>query len=90
MVRVFDGSRRTVIGEIDLPMKIGPHIFFITLFVMDILRVQLSARETMDSFRWSRHFNVPPGTEICSEQQDGSGGRQGRFSGKPSGVVPLY
>lgn len=37
VVRVFDGLRRTMIGEVDLPMKIGPHIFFITFFVMDIL-----------------------------------------------------
>lgn len=36
VVRVFDGLRRTVIGEIDLPMNIGPHTFFITFFVMDI------------------------------------------------------
>lgn len=36
VVRVFDGSRRTVIGEVDFPIKIGPHTFFITFFVMDI------------------------------------------------------
>lgn len=36
IVRAFDGSRRTVIGEVDLPMKVGPHIFFITFYVMDI------------------------------------------------------
>lgn len=36
MVREFDGSRRTVIGEVDLPIKTGPHNFFITFFVMDI------------------------------------------------------
>lgn len=36
VVRSFDGSRRTVIDEVDLPMKIGPHTFFITFFVMDI------------------------------------------------------
>lgn len=35
-VRVFDGSRRTVIGEVDLPMNIGPHTFVITFFVMEI------------------------------------------------------
>lgn len=35
-VREFDGSRRTVISEVDLPIKIGPHTFFITFFVMDI------------------------------------------------------
>lgn len=36
VVRAFDRSRRTVIGEVDLPMKIAPHTFFITLLVMDI------------------------------------------------------
>ena len=36
VVRAFDGSRRTMIGEVDLPMKIGPHTFSITFFVMDI------------------------------------------------------
>lgn len=36
VVREFDGSRRTVIGEVDLPIKIGPHKYFITFYVMDI------------------------------------------------------
>ncbi|XP_050877043.1 uncharacterized protein LOC127080791 [Lathyrus oleraceus] len=36
IVRAFDGTRRTVISEVNLPMKIGPHTFVITLFVMDI------------------------------------------------------
>lgn len=36
VVRAVDGSRRTIVGEIDLPMKIGPHTFSITFFVMDI------------------------------------------------------
>ncbi|XP_050915175.1 uncharacterized protein LOC127130153 [Lathyrus oleraceus] len=36
IVRTFDGTRRNVIGEVNLPMKIGPHTFLITFFVMDI------------------------------------------------------
>jgi hypothetical protein len=36
VVRAFDGSRRSVIGEVDLPMMIGPHVFQITFQVMDI------------------------------------------------------
>lgn len=36
IVRAFDGSRRTVIGEVDIPIKIGPCTFFITFFIMDI------------------------------------------------------
>ncbi|XP_050919544.1 uncharacterized protein LOC127137099 [Lathyrus oleraceus] len=36
IVRAFDGTRRIVIGEVNLPMKIGPYTFLITFFVMDI------------------------------------------------------
>ncbi|XP_058733281.1 uncharacterized protein LOC131604882 [Vicia villosa] len=36
IVKAFDGSRKSVIGEVDLPMKIGPHTFQIKFQVMDI------------------------------------------------------
>lgn len=36
VVKAFDGSRRTVIGEVDLPIYIGLHFFQITFQVMDI------------------------------------------------------
>ena len=36
IVKAFDGSRKTVIGEVDLPITIGPHTFQITFQVMDI------------------------------------------------------
>lgn len=36
VVRAFDGSRRTLISEVDIPIKIIPHTFFITFFLMDI------------------------------------------------------
>lgn len=36
VVKAFDGSRRLVIGEVDLPIKIGPHTFLFTFYVMDI------------------------------------------------------
>ncbi|XP_058784373.1 uncharacterized protein LOC131659162 [Vicia villosa] len=36
MVRAFDGSRRSVFGEVDLPIQVGPQIFTITFYVMDI------------------------------------------------------
>lgn len=36
VVRTFDGSKRMVIGEDDLPIMVGLHIFFITFQVMDI------------------------------------------------------
>ncbi|KAI5394634.1 hypothetical protein KIW84_061319 [Lathyrus oleraceus] len=38
IVKAFDGSRKTVIGEVDLPVKIGPSDFQITFQVMDIHR----------------------------------------------------
>jgi hypothetical protein len=36
IVKAFDGSQREVIGEIELPMLIGPHLFNISFQVMDI------------------------------------------------------
>ncbi|XP_058747178.1 uncharacterized protein LOC131620188, partial [Vicia villosa] len=36
VVKAFDGSRKSVIGEVNLPMTIGPHTFQITFQVMDI------------------------------------------------------
>ncbi|XP_050877398.1 uncharacterized protein LOC127081158 [Lathyrus oleraceus] len=36
IVKAFDDSRKSVIGEVDLPMTIGPHTFQITFQVMDI------------------------------------------------------
>lgn len=36
VVKAFDGSRRSVFGEVDLPIKIGPQVFNATFFVMDI------------------------------------------------------
>ncbi|KAI5409974.1 hypothetical protein KIW84_055441 [Lathyrus oleraceus] len=36
IVKAFDGSRKTIIGEVDLPVKIGPSDFQITFQVMDI------------------------------------------------------
>ena len=37
IVKVFDGSRKSVIGEVDLPIHIGPYLFQITFQVMDIV-----------------------------------------------------
>ncbi|XP_058741904.1 uncharacterized protein LOC131614320 [Vicia villosa] len=35
-VRAFDGSKRSVFGEVNLSIMIGPQLFTITFFVMDI------------------------------------------------------
>ncbi|XP_058782859.1 uncharacterized protein LOC131657480 [Vicia villosa] len=35
-VRAFDGSKRSVFGEVDLSIMIGPQLITITFFVMDI------------------------------------------------------
>jgi len=35
-VRAFDGMRRSVVGDIHLPILVGPHEFIITFQVMDI------------------------------------------------------
>ncbi|XP_039682835.1 uncharacterized protein [Medicago truncatula] len=35
-VRAFDGTRRSVYGEVDLPISVGPHEFQVTFQVMEI------------------------------------------------------
>lgn len=35
IVKAFDGSRKAVIGEIDLPILVSPHIFIVAFHVMD-------------------------------------------------------
>ena len=37
MVRAFDGSKRMVHGEVDLPINVGYKVFNSTFYVMDIL-----------------------------------------------------
>ncbi|XP_050895730.1 uncharacterized protein LOC127102403 [Lathyrus oleraceus] len=39
IVKAFDGSRRTIIWEVELPILIGPHVFEITFQVMDINQI---------------------------------------------------
>ena len=36
VVRAFDGSKRMVHGEVDLPIKVGSQVFNSTFYVMDI------------------------------------------------------
>ncbi|KAI5396120.1 hypothetical protein KIW84_062354 [Lathyrus oleraceus] len=36
VVRAFDGSKRSIFGEVELPVKIGPQVFKSTFYVMDI------------------------------------------------------
>lgn len=39
VVKAFNGSKRTIIGEVDLPIMIGPQVFQVTFQVMDIYSV---------------------------------------------------
>ena len=36
VVKAFDGSKRSIFGEVDLPVKIGPQTFNKTFFIIDI------------------------------------------------------
>ncbi|KAI5393973.1 hypothetical protein KIW84_060899 [Lathyrus oleraceus] len=45
IVRAFDGSHKTVIGEVDLPVKIGPSDFQITFQEVGTLFQDLSIAE---------------------------------------------
>jgi len=58
VVRAFDGSRRNVKGEIDLPIQIGPHVCQITFQVMDINPAYI----TLLGQPWIRSVGVVPST----------------------------
>lgn len=36
VVKAFNCSRRSITGEVDIPIKIGPYTLYITFYVMDI------------------------------------------------------
>ena len=36
IVRAFDGSKRMVHGEVDIPIRVGSQVFDSTFYVMDI------------------------------------------------------
>lgn len=36
IVKAFDGSKKSVVGEVYFPIRVGPHVFHIALQVMDI------------------------------------------------------
>ncbi|XP_073224714.1 uncharacterized protein [Cicer arietinum] len=58
VVRAFDESRREVMGEIDLPVQIGPITFEITFHVMDIV----PAYSCLLGRRWIHYVGVVPST----------------------------
>lgn len=58
IIKVFDGSRKTVIGEVDIPIKIGLSDFQITFEVMDIH----SAYNCLLGRPWIHEAGVVPST----------------------------
>ncbi|KAF1863202.1 hypothetical protein Lal_00042506 [Lupinus albus] len=52
VVKAFDGARRDVVGEIELPIKIGPCIFKVLFQVMDINPRSAAYWKTMDTLGW--------------------------------------
>ena len=58
MVRAFDGSKREVIGEIELPMQVRPCTFQVVFQVMDIL----SAYSCLLGRPWIHTAGVVPST----------------------------
>ena len=58
VVRAFDGSRREVMGEIELPVQIGPCTFSVVFQVMDIL----SAYSCLLGRPWIHTAGVVPST----------------------------
>jgi len=58
IVRAFDGSKREVMGKIELPIQVGSCVFQITFQVMDIL----SAYSCLLGRPWIHSIGVVPST----------------------------
>ncbi|KAI5404311.1 hypothetical protein KIW84_051458 [Lathyrus oleraceus] len=71
VVKAFDGSRKTVNGEVDLPVKIGPSDFQITFQVMDI-RPSYRCLLGRDSRGRRRDIHPTPETKIHAEDEVGT------------------
>lgn len=65
IVRAFDESRKTVIGEVEVPTTIGPHTFQITFQVMDI---QVAYSCLLDSWNRGSHFNTSSKTGVRAKR----------------------
>jgi len=79
IVRAFDGSRRKVMGEIELPIKVGPCTFQVTFQVMDILPAYScllgrpwihTARVVPSTLHQNLKFVVDDKLIIVSEEED--------------------
>jgi len=64
IVWAFDGTRQNVVGEIDLPIQIGPHACQVTFQVMDQSGLQLSIGLAMDSLGWGGPFDSLSKAEV--------------------------
>ncbi|KEH38222.1 hypothetical protein MTR_2g064025 [Medicago truncatula] len=58
LVKAFDGSRKNILGEIDLPITVCPETFLITFQVMDINAAQLPP--SYPHAQYSQHPFFPP------------------------------
>ncbi|XP_052736677.1 uncharacterized protein LOC128197875 [Vigna angularis] len=58
IVRAFDGNKRVVMGEVELPVQVGPCVFQVTFQVMDIL----PAYSYLLGRPWIHYAGVVPST----------------------------
>lgn len=73
VVKAFDGSRRTVIGEVELPIKIGPRMFQIAFQIMDInLYYKFLLGRPLIHVVGGIDLHIAPKDEVCCQQQTDS------------------
>jgi len=64
VVRAFDGSKREVIGEVKLPVRVGPCTFQVVFQVGHITSIQLLAGKALDTYGRGSAFYFASETKI--------------------------
>ncbi|KAI5430682.1 hypothetical protein KIW84_035048 [Lathyrus oleraceus] len=69
IIRAFDGSKRSVFGEVTLLVKIGPEVFDILCYGHSS-RLQLFVGASVDSRSRGNLVDSPPEAQVCLERSD--------------------
>ena len=83
VVRAFDGSKRMVHGEVDIPVKVGSQIFVSTFYVMDIRPSYSCLLGRPWIHKDGAVTYAPPDVEIPSERENCYSTRRRGVHGKP-------
>ena len=91
IVKAFDGSKRMVHGEVDIPIRVGSQVFDSTFYVMDIRPSYscLLGRPWIHKAGGSDLY-LASKAEVPRKREDCHRARRGRIYGEPPKLVQIH